>query len=297
MGVYPRACGGTTNWIVIARDVRGLSPRLRGNVIKAMFPNGAMGSIPALAGERRVLLRTWGRYGVYPRACGGTLSPQSIWTVTTGLSPRLRGNEFALRYTQREDGSIPALAGERKKIYSTRLQGKVYPRACGGTAPVFASVFVTQGLSPRLRGNVPVALFSHDQQGSIPALAGERSTALLKRCSTKVYPRACGGTHWPVFPLQRREGLSPRLRGNGRRMFTWSALQGSIPALAGERYRDISCQLLTEVYPRACGGTHAHLTFVNGLMGLSPRLRGNVDTVISEVDRGGSIPALAGERL
>ena len=148
--VYPRACGGTqrdsTNRIL----GRGLSPRLRGNAVPAVPATTELGSIPALAGERdakgwyfelaEVYPRACGgtfdlddsalldRFitRVYPRACGGTrdmsLAERTFW----GLSPRLRGNASISPTYVSSRGSIPALAGERKKA---------------------------AGLSPRLRGN------------------------------------------------------------------------------------------------------------------------------------------------
>ena len=51
MGVYPRVCGGT--WDVDYNDgaVKGLSPRVRGNLLPALREGRAVGSIPACAGE------------------------------------------------------------------------------------------------------------------------------------------------------------------------------------------------------------------------------------------------------
>ena len=49
------------------------------------------------------------------------------------------------------------------------------------------------------------------------------------------------------------------------------------------------------VYPRACGGTGLKAGYLCGLMGLSPRLRGNRRTEESVLDLDRSIPAPAGE--
>ena len=54
---------------------------------------------------------------------------------------------------------------------------------------------------------------------------------------------------------------------------------------------------LCRVYPRACGGTRYHFAYAGLGMGLSPRLRGNGEIRALLSHRGGSIPALAGERL
>ena len=91
-------------------------------------------------------------------------------------------------------------------------------------------------------------------------------------------------------------GLSPRLRGNGLRLFCACEIRGSIPALAGERS---PCRLAAqscEVYPRACGGTPDPLIPPPIPEGLSPRLRGNAYQFCWPWAGLWSIPALAGER-
>ena len=49
--VYPRVCGGTGCLRRMCRDVRGLSPRVRGNRRRYRAPGRPQGSIPACAGE------------------------------------------------------------------------------------------------------------------------------------------------------------------------------------------------------------------------------------------------------
>ena len=53
LGVYPRACGGTLDQTVVRVPHQGLSPRLRGNADASGLERTSVGSIPALAGERR----------------------------------------------------------------------------------------------------------------------------------------------------------------------------------------------------------------------------------------------------
>ena len=72
---------------------------------------------------------------------------------------------------------------------------------------------------------------------------------------------------------------------------------GSIPALAGERSSRHGVFLQGGVYPRACGGTYPEIPQTAVRLGLSPRLRGNVEGPFSVLCRSGSIPALAGERV
>ena len=111
-----------------------------------------------------------------------------------GLSPRLRGNDFAAGVLRKQEGSIPALAGERLYLCALFALFRVYPRACGGTRSRSRSRFILKGLSPRLRGNAIPIILQPDEQGSIPALAGERFQIQIGAIRYGVYPRACGGT-------------------------------------------------------------------------------------------------------
>ncbi len=70
--VYPRACGGTVLSSATTSRLSGLSPRLRGNPVKAALKEGEDGSIPAPAGEPLCETLLLARKLVYPRACGGT---------------------------------------------------------------------------------------------------------------------------------------------------------------------------------------------------------------------------------
>ena len=131
--VYPRVCGGTPGFADILILHPGLSPRVRGNLVKGHLPERQWGSIPACAGEptRRSCLRRPCR--VYPRVCGGTPSASRWSPAGPGLSPRVRGNHGADVRRATARGSIPACAGEPRAacVYASRTW--VYPRVCGGT--------------------------------------------------------------------------------------------------------------------------------------------------------------------
>ena len=215
--------------------ISGLSPRLRGNGYPTLPDRTRPGSIPALAGERPAFPRVWGMLWVYPRACGGTVVNTIATVAVPGLSPRLRGNAHQLLWPTPCAGSIPALAGERLPCPLGCLSVGVYPRACGGTFVCGVWFRFVRGLSPRLRGNVGNMGGGDLHGGSIPALAGERSIHGFISRSTRVYPRACGGTSGVDKIANSEVGLSPRLRGNDRNLGFRIAGRGSIPALAGER--------------------------------------------------------------
>ena len=172
----------------------------------------------------------------------------------------------------------------------------VYPRACGGTAFCLRPRRNCAGLSPRLRGNLILAVSTSTPFGSIPAPAGEPGSMGMALLGQPVYPRACGGTstcatyiaaHKGLSPRLRGNpchtapspcstwGLSPRLRGNRQRAFDLALVQRSIPAPAGEPFSTPPGNCATKVYPRACGGTEPRWRVLSLPEGLSPRLRGN----------------------
>ena len=194
--VYPRACGGTSLRYMAVGLSSGLSPRLRGNRFRMAAPANARGSIPALAGEPPAASRICGRWGVYPRACGGTIAPTVSLSLKNGLSPRLRGNLNSGWPPHRDHRSIPALAGEPSASRRGDWYPRVYPRACGGTSTQLASGFSPCGLSPRLRGNPGYLGRRRTSTRSIPALAGEPDYQGQGSHWSPVYPRACGGTSY-----------------------------------------------------------------------------------------------------
>ena len=234
-------------------------------------------------------------YEVYPRACGGTVNNTFSNIISTGLSPRLRGNQRHPTRDWNGSGSIPAPAGEPAPMPVPYTCAEVYPRACGGTGYAASRVAPVQGLSPRLRGNrLPLPEYIR-VIGSIPAPAGEPPLAHLVSPSSWVYPRACGGTTQHKQPQDMKEGLSPRLRGNLHQCCGCPTERGSIPAPAGEPIHSGLRNSLFWVYPRACGGTIGILMPVLMAYGLSPRLRGNLLSILYVLYLYRSIPAPAGE--
>ena len=70
--VYPRECGGTRRPALRCRGRRGLSPRVRGNLLDRVDADNLRRSIPASAGEPGHPPCGQSGQPVYPRECGGT---------------------------------------------------------------------------------------------------------------------------------------------------------------------------------------------------------------------------------
>ena len=211
---------------------------MRGNPCRLYRTEGSYWSIPAYAGEPPGAGQHIGNGGVYPRVCGGTAGVVDALNKNLGLSPRMRGNRCRPCSDMPAARSIPAYAGEpHKRATDSRALG-VYPRVCGGTVAARRLVSAGEGLSPRMRGNLPLAHRQRQCIGSIPAYAGEPRCAAAGRLDGGVYPRVCGGTPCPAIQPFSNAGLSPRMRGNRLRIAAAEPACGSIPAYAGEPVTD-----------------------------------------------------------
>ena len=169
--------------------------------------------------------------------CGGTSGQSSPNAVSTGLSPRVRGNQRCQTPTPRCGRSIPACAGEPPAGCGRRYCRWVYPRVCGGTSGAGGKCSAWPGLSPRVRGNRSVTAALCVATGSIPACAGEPPDRRIGKFDCRVYPRVCGGTISDTLARGRGRGLSPRVRGNRPCEAAPGGGCRSIPACAGEPHQ------------------------------------------------------------
>ena len=225
--------------------------------------------------------------------CGGTFSWSWQSLPSDGLSPRVRGNRSRPVSRSRQRRSIPACAGEPRRVAAAGVSPKVYPRVCGGTAANGPPPLHARGLSPRVRGNHHPQRADGGGQGSIPACAGEPGRHRSVTGRGRVYPRVCGGTGPKPIARPPLRGLSPRVRGNPSNSSGGVSRARSIPACAGEPGPAQPGNRTAPVYPRVCGGTPVPAVAV--AQGLSPRVRGNPIRPKSLQSGPGSIPACAGE--
>ena len=150
--------------------------------------------------------------------------------------------------------------------------------------------------SCRHRPRVPSASVHAALFAGLPELHRPVGAVNQRRAAAvKVDPRACGGTQ-----VKRRRrpgvvGLSPRVRGNHVWVLWPFVPLGSIPARAGEPQHATKSNCAHGVYPRACGGTESESLYGRPILGLSPRVRGNLKRGSGAQARLGSIPARAGE--
>ena len=288
-------CGGTALATATAALWAGLSPRVRGNHLPDVDALDDCGSIPACAGEPFATPSPTPATPVYPRVCGGTVARALALPLLLGLSPRVRGNPPCSRWCGAYPRSIPACAGEPRRVCQVCQACKVYPRVCGGTVTRSGCPGFLKGLSPRVRGNPGAVPVGTGPARSIPACAGEPRLEQGGGELVQVYPRVCGGTPGWITSGAGRPGLSPRVRGNPAAVGQAAEHRGSIPACAGEPRAGAEPPLAGEVYPRVCGGTFVRQSEGRTAVGLSPRVRGNRRAAHLVIPHRRSIPACAGE--
>ena len=288
--------GGATRPSPGSRPIcQGLSPRGRGNLSQGTEGRSERRSIPAWAGQPVATINCSPRGKVYPRVGGATSGATPMIGWPRGLSPRGRGNLRALRQGGLRHRSIPAWAGQPASWEPAASRSPVYPRVGGATTIYRREPFMPDGLSPRGRGNPTGAWVRPATTGSIPAWAGQPTSARRWSTPWPVYPRV-GGATGRGGPLKYRyQGLSPRGRGNLSRAGLNGVSSGSIPAWAGQPSSPSPSPMPGTVYPRVGGATCSSRPSPSDMTGLSPRGRGNPCLEWCLAVSMGSIPAWAGQ--
>ena len=116
---------------------------------------------------------------------------------TCGSDTVMPRNNFNLVIYQDAVGDrlhLPAVAEVVRQSSIGILHPWVYPRVGGGTDLINRDNAISEGLSPRGRGNHQARQGRALALGSIPAWAGEPSSHVSSRVNFTVYPRVGGGT-------------------------------------------------------------------------------------------------------
>ena len=236
-------------------DSTGPSPRGRGNPGPTYDAANHRRSIPAWAGKPRPVLPPSTAIKVHPRVGGETRRPPDRSRASRGPSPRGRGNRKEPDSGDFHHRSIPAWAGKPRWRSGRSSRTRVHPRVGGETSPPTASTMRPRGPSPRGRGNLLRRVVTDPLGGSIPAWAGKPYDLLARAAAVKVHPRVGGETFHACSSQRRREGPSPRGRGNLVFDPDTDSYWGSIPAWAGKPRTSARAAGLSRVHPRVGGET------------------------------------------
>ena len=136
---------------------------------------------------------------------------------------------------------------------------------------------ISEGLSPRVRGNLSQIFCQCTSIRSIPTSAGKPVHTRIRLRTHGVYPHECGETSARPPGRPHQQGLSPRVRGNRTCRLNITVFIRSIPTSAGKPSTMVSHQRGSRVYPHECGETLRRSTPDSSNCGLSPRVRGNLN--------------------
>ncbi len=292
--VYPRVYGATSSRSDRRTPIRGLSPCVRGYHFS--HPKGPWGerSIPVCTGLPR--LPKHGRFSgwVYPRVYGATSWSLLGSTRSRGLSPCVRGYLVAKLEERAKEGSIPVCTGLPSSIQPCLLWTRVYPRVYGATCSICDRSCASRGLSPCVRGYRPRRSWRGRVAGSIPVCTGLPYPPRPQSPLRRVYPRVYGATAPPSRPFSNAAGLSPCVRGYPSSLCKLRRKHGSIPVCTGLPEKSAGCRLRPRVYPRVYGATCSSPSSTEQSGGLSPCVRGYLDSGSIASRLSGSIPVCTG---
>ena len=211
-GIIPALAGNTVfcwEWLLSWRDhprsrgeyagvgasgslLRGSSPLSRGIRLRAGRLGGALGIIPALAGNTCPSGWPRSRQWDHPRSRGEYPWPMTLILRDSGSSPlsrgilRLQGCQFS------EERIIPALAGNTLQHRPRHRAPGDHPRSRGEYPHSPPSCPSRTGSSPLSRGIPATSPASPGRSRIIPALAGNTRVAVLGLGRGGDHPRSRG---------------------------------------------------------------------------------------------------------
>ena len=195
------------------------------------------GIIPACAGSTWLFGLLCGWIRDHPRMCGEHFSCLSIFDISLGSSPHVRGARVHAPDRENDGGIIPACAGSTDCPKRHGACSRDHPRMCGEHNIVFVPYNLYRGSSPHVRGAPGARHYVWHYAGIIPACAGSTSTGIRFRSCSGDHPRMCG-EHALFRQLVHLEaGSSPHVRGAQYAGASGAATPGIIPACAGSTLR------------------------------------------------------------
>ena len=295
--VHPRSRGAAQPPCPPCLPVQGPSPLTRGSRLRKRRRLRAVGSIPAHAGQPGPGRPCTDRWWVHPRSRGAAGSFGAYTDQVVGPSPLTRGSPMLARVRDLAHGSIPAHAGQPRAERMGREPVGVHPRSRGAAASATTPDTGGVGPSPLTRGSRQHRAGHFQDAGSIPAHAGQPSSATMARRASRVHPRSRGAASCVVKRSSDCAGPSPLTRGSHAPCSCRRQAPGSIPAHAGQPSRCSSPTRSSRVHPRSRGAAGgANIPALND-GGPSPLTRGSQALCPTPSAWPGSIPAHAGQPL
>ena len=230
----------------------------------------------------------------HPRVCGEHFWMTHGYGEAMGSSPRMRGTHNQGNRRSRSGGIIPAYAGNTAIDKAAADFWRDHPRVCGEHAAVGMFNMVCLGSSPRMRGTPHASIIANYVVRIIPAYAGNTKSLTVRRCAAGDHPRVCGEHYNKKSGGMEATGSSPRMLGTRNARHGRHRQTGIIPAYAGNTFpASVTASRIWD-HPRVCGEHSFRAIEQDKPSGSSPRMRGTRSGRCSNSQRGGIIPAYAG---
>ena len=291
---HPRSRGE----YILARSAlpraRGSSPLSRGILNVMSIVCDTSGIIPALAGNTQFDNIVFDYRSDHPRSRGEYTLIDSYQRKKSGSSPLSRGIRPVGYQPTKEEGIIPALAGNTEFASNVTWQHKDHPRSRGEYGVVRRRPSPDGGSSPLSRGILIMRPRLHVAPRIIPALAGNTAGVRPAWAQWGDHPRS-RGEYLAYSSLDHGpDGSSPLSRGIQASGWHPHVHARIIPALAGNTPVVSSVRLLDGDHPRSRGEYDPALPIGRRRPGSSPLSRGIPWAELAVGVGIGIIPALAG---
>ena len=158
MGIIPTRVGTSCLAPYDYYAPSGSSPRVWGQAIPLTIMLLTARIIPTRVGTS-VIAEPIGMYmGDHPHACGDKQDNVEETKIRLGSSPRVWGQVIIVRSIVKPSRIIPTRVGTRKIHNDIADTAEDHPHACGDKLHRQAALFLHGGSSPRVWGQVSVAL-------------------------------------------------------------------------------------------------------------------------------------------
>ena len=173
---------------------------------------------------------------------------------------------------------------------------KDHPHACGDKQYTHIQVGYRPGSSPRVWGQVVVAMPAVLVCGIIPTRVGTRTSTNFAPSGLTDHPHACGDKGDFVILRRKPLGSSPRVWGQASYHKHFSDKNKIIPTRVGTSYKVIDLIRYCRDHPHACGDKVSDALPSVIAVGSSPRVWGQAFLNINGVSSFRIIPTRVGTR-
>ena len=189
---HPRRCGENFGERYEINCCIGSPPQVRGKLAAFLNSLPVIRITPAGAGKTLVEHPRLKTNRNHPRRCGENRHQFRHPRRRKGSPPQVRGKPAALNQTALCPGITPAGAGKTITRLSDIIGAEDHPRRCGENTAIAASMPISIGSPPQVRGKRPMNFLLLLQMRITPAGAGKTYVEEIVDLDSEDHPRRCG---------------------------------------------------------------------------------------------------------